>query len=351
MLGEVPQLTTQPAIKPLTLEYVKTIGITNNQPIGRGFHHPVGLVVSKDRRIFVLNRGLIEGGRGRLARVGVCNFDEEYLDEFGSFGSGDGQFEFATAIAIDSRERIYISDEYLHRISVFDTEGQFLSKWGTFGSGDGEIDGPSGLAFDSDDNVYLVDQNNHRVQKFTSDGRFLMTWGEEGSGEGQLNMPWGITLDSDGNVYVADWRNDRIQKFTSEGAFLAFFRESGEADGQLHRPSDVAVDGDGNVYVADWGNERVQVFGPGGEFLLKLRGEATVSKWAADFFEANPDEKRERDVSNLLPDLPSHLQTPYHISSQSEPYFWGPVAVVLDDPDHLYVVEHSRHRFQVYRRR
>ncbi len=344
-------MTTQTATKPLTLEYVKTIGITNNASSGRGFHHPVGLVVSRDRRIFVLNRGIIGGGRGRLARIGVCNLDEEYLDEFGSFGSGDGQFEFATAIAMDSRERIYVADEYLHRISVFDTSGEFLGKWGTFGSEDGEIDGPSGLAFDSDDNLYVVDQNNHRVQKFTADGRFLLSWGEHGSGEGRFNMPWGIALDSDSNVYVADWRNDRIQQFTSEGKFLAVFGEPGEGDGRLDRPSGVTVDADGNVYVADWGNERVQVFGPDGGFLLKLRGQATLSKWATDFLEANDDEKRERDVSNLLPELPPHLQTPYHISSQSEPYFWGPVAVALDDQGHLYVAEHSRHRFQVYRGR
>ena len=343
-------MTTQTTTRPLTLEYVKTVGLTHNGPRGRGFGHPVGLVIGKDGRIFVLNRGLIGAGRGRLARIGVCNLEEEYLDEFASFGKGDGQFEFATAIAMDSRERIYVADEYLHRISLFDTSGRFLGKWGTFGGGDGEIDGPSGLAFDSNDDLYVVNQNNHRIQKFTPEGAFLMTWGQEGSGPGQFNMPWGMTLDSDGNIYVADWRNDRIQKFTPEGEFLAAFGETGGSDGQLNRPSDVAVDGDGNVYVADWANERVQVFGPGGEFLLKLRGEATPSKWAEEFFEANPDEKRERDVSNLTPELPPHLQTPYHISSQSEPYFWGPVAVVLDDQDRLYVVEHSRHRFQVYRR-
>ena len=105
-------------------------------------------------------------------------------------------------------------------------------------------------------------------------------------------MPWGITLDSDGNVYVADWSNDRVQKFTPDGQPLGVIGESGDGDGQLNRPSDMAVDGDGNVYVTDWGNERVQVFGPDGGFLLALRGQATESKWAEEFFEANVDEKR-----------------------------------------------------------
>ena len=165
---------------------------------------------------------------------------------------------------------------------------------------------------------------------------------------GQLNMPWGLTVDAGGKVYVADWRNDRIQVFTASGEHLASYGESGDGDGQFSRPSDVAVDGDGNIYVADWGNERVQVLGPDGEFLLNLLGQATVSKWAEDFFASNPDEVVERDKSNLLPELPSHLDTAYHVSSQTEPYFWGPIAVTLDGEGRLYVTESNRHRFQVY---
>ncbi len=51
----------------------------------------------------------------------------------------------------------------------------------------------------------------------------------------------------------------------------------------------------------------------------------------------------------LSPNLPAHLNAPYHISSQIEPYFGGTVAVSLDRDGRLYVVETNRHRFQVYR--
>ncbi len=229
-------MSTQGATRTITLGYLKTIGIMNNNPVGRGFAHPVDLTVSEDGRIFVLNR------HPELTRVGVCTLDEEYLDEFGSYGHGDGQFWLPTAIAMDSQERIYVADEYHQSISVFDSSGTFAGKWGVSGSGDGEFDGPSGLVIDAEDNVFVVDQNNNRVQKFTTDGQYLLQWGEPGGGEGQFNLPWGLTLDSHGDVYVADW-----------------------------------------------GNERVQVLGPNGRFQQNLRGEATISKWAQDFLDANSD--------------------------------------------------------------
>ena len=335
-------MSTLSTTKPLVLKYLKTIGMVNPQATGRGFTNPVDLVIGTDGRIFVLNR--LAGH----VRIGVCNLDEDYLYEFGSPGDGDGQFRQPSSIAMDGQERIYVADEHNHRVSIFDPSGEFLGKWGEPGSGDGQLDGPCGLAFDAEDNLYVVDQNSSWVQKFTSDGEYLLQWGESGDGDGQFNLPWGITLDSQGDVYVADWRNDRIQKFTPDGRFLAEFGESGEGDGQFHRPSSVAVDADGHIYVADWGNERVQVLGPDGGFLLKLRGQATDSKWAEEYLASTPDEKAEREKANLIPELPPHLSTPYLISHQSEPYFLGPRSVNLDREGRLYVTESTRHRLQVY---
>ena len=126
---------------------------------------------------------------------------------------------------------------------------------------------------------------------------------------------------------------------------------SGDGDGQFYRPSAVAVDPAGYIYVADWGNERVQVLDPDGSFQVMLRGQATLSKWAEDFLAVNPDEKVTREMSNLIPELPPHLNTPHLTSSQIEPYFWGPVSVKLDREGRLYVPETNRHRVQIYQKR
>ena len=295
-------MSTQGVMQGVTMAYLKTIGIVNNGDNGRGFANPHDVVVSRDGRIFVLNR--CDPARATAIRVGICNLDEEYLGEFGNgFGEGDGQFGLPVAMALDSQERLYVTDEYLHRISVFDTSGTFLGKWGAMGSGNGEVNGPAGIAIDADDHVYIADQNNHRIQKFTGDGTFVTSFGN-----------------------------------------------SGDGDGQFSRPSGVTVDADGNIYVADWGNERVQVLGPDGSFQQRLRGQATLSKWASDFFAVNPDEKETREMSDLTPSLPPHLETPYQISSQVEPYFWGPVSVKVDADNRLYVAETNRHRLQIYQK-
>lgn len=336
------------AVATSPLAYIKTIGSVTVQP-GRGFINPYDMVVSADGRLFILNR--CDAARAALVRVGVMNFAEDYLGEFGKgYGSGDGQFTLPVAMALDSQERLYITDEHLHRVSMFDLSGEFLGKWGTFGSGEGELNAPAGIAIDAEDNVYIADQHNHRIQKFRTDGTYLGQWGAPGSAPGQFAMSWGVAVDTHGDVYVADWRNDRIQKFSSAGTFLASFGTSGSGEGQFSRPSGVAVDAEGYMYVADWGNERLQVLGPDGSFLQLLRGQATLSKWAEEFFAVNPDERETRAMSNLHPTLPPHLGTPHHVSSQTEPYFWGPVSVKLDRAGRLYVTEANRHRIQIYQR-
>ena len=318
--------------------YVKTLGMR------RMTSNPIDLALGREGRLYILCRGAL------ATEIRRYTWDDEDLGTIGGPGTTDGKFLWPGAILADEAENLYVSDEGCHSISLFSCDGTFIGKWGEQGSGPGQLNRPSGLAFDPEGNIYVVDTMNHRVQKFTRHGQFLLQWGKGGTGPGEFNMPWGIAVDDDGEVYVADWRNDRIQKFTSDGQFVASFGQSGQGEGQFHRPSSIAVDSEGYIYVADWGNERVQILGPDGSFQLLLRGQATLSKWAEEYFAVNPEEWQTRVISTLLPPLPPHLNTPYHISSQTEPYFWGPVSVTLDRENRLYVPETNRHRVQIYQK-
>lgn len=329
----------------LSIRYLKTIGIVNNGFNGRGFANPYDVAFGPGDEIFVLNR--CDPARRNAIRVGVCNLDEEYLYEFGyGFGDGDGQMTLPVAMAFDAEGRLLITDEHTNRVNIYSIKGDVIGKWGIEGDSEGEFNGPAGIAVDSAGLIYVCDQRNHRIQKYTPEGKFLSQWGIRGSGQGEFNLPWGIGVDTSDNVYVADWRNDRVQKFGPSGQYLKTIGDSGEEG--LNRPSGVSVDKNGNIYVTDWGNERLQVFDSSGEVVSSIRGEATLSNWAKDFFESNPDEMETREMSNLNPGIPDHLNTPYHVSSQTESYFWGPVSVRIDSNNRLYVVESNRHRIQIY---
>jgi len=332
-------------IAPVTFSYSHTIGRQEVRS-GNGFFNPVAIALGEGNLLYVLSRGTETSAFFPCKRVTVFTVDEEFVQDFGQKvgpedatreSAPDGSFMWPTSVALDSESNAYVADEWLNRISIFTRDGGWIGKWGTPGDSDGEINRPSGLAFDANDNLYLVDSLNNRVQVFTKEGKFLFKWGSSGSGDGEFNIPWGIEIDKNGDVYIADWRNDRIQKFAPDGRFLLKFGTSGQGDGEFNRPTGVAVDKDGTIYVTDFKNDRLQVFGADGSFITKLAGEATLSRWGRERVELDPVALKGREIAQGL----EEREKPFH----------GPIAVDVDDENRVFVVECSRHRVQVFRKR
>ena len=137
-----------------------------------------------------------------------------------------------------------------------------VKQWGSSGSGNGQFSNPSGIAIDSSNRVYVADSNNDRVQKFDNNGTFIKQWGSSGSGNGQFSNPHGIAIDSSGNVYVADSGNKRIQKSNSDGNVITTLDTGDKISAQFHNPIDITADLHGILYVVDEGNNRIDVFAP-----------------------------------------------------------------------------------------
>ena len=321
-------------LKDWTFTYSHSIG--RNEFAGTGFRNPVSLAMADDDVVYVLNRSYENRPDG--LRVTVCTLNEEYISEFGSYGVGDGQFIWPTAIAVDAGEKVYVADEWLNRITIFDKDGEYLSKWGTAGSGNGELKKPAGMVITPDGNMLLVDSGNHRIQKFTLDGQYINQFGSFGDGSGQFNLPWGIALDQEGLIYVADWRNDRIQQFNAQGQWQATFGQSGSGVGQFNRPSDVSVDKDGLIYVADRQNDRVQILAPDGRFVSALYGDHQLSQWGKEKLLSNPDMVRQRAIAVT------------NDNRAFEKAFSNPCAVNVDDQGRIFVLDHTRGRIQVYQK-
>jgi DNA-binding beta-propeller fold protein YncE len=118
-----------------------------------------------------------------------------------------------SAIATDSSGNVYVLDPGNGRIVKYTSAGGYITEWGSYGSGDGQFLVPEAVAVDASGTVYVSDDVTNRIQAFTEDGTYLTQWGTTGSGNGQFNRPIGIAVDAAGNIYVADGGNDRVQKF------------------------------------------------------------------------------------------------------------------------------------------
>jgi DNA-binding beta-propeller fold protein YncE len=271
--------------------------------------------------------------------------DHDFLGQIGTYGAGLGGMMWPTSVVLDGDENLYLADEYFNKVTKYDREGNPITEWGTKGSGDGQFNQPSGLLI-QDQLIYLVDSRNNRIQMYSLDGEFQGQWGSGGDGEGEFNLPWGISDDSEGNIYIADWRNDRIQKFDSNGNYISAI--GGGKTSVLDRPSDVAVDPDGNIYVTDWGSQRLLVLDQSGSILETKRGEADLNPWSVEYLSSQDDERKARE--SFVPVYQADTEDPSEVSARMEPYFWDPVAVELDQDGTVYVLETGRHRFQVFER-
>ena len=132
----------------------------------------------------------------------VVKFDKDgrYLLEFGSAGTGAGQFHpegQVHSIAIDANRRIYVGDRGNRRIQIFDEYGRYLDEWPN-------IQGPSDIKVMQDGTLWVTSGVGNRLARYElATGKLLDYWGMYGSFPGAFDNPHFISVDSDGSLYVA----------------------------------------------------------------------------------------------------------------------------------------------------
>ena len=193
----------------------------------------------------------------QLPRLGA--FRESVTDlSRGGKGTGKGQFDSPTGIAVDPNGNVLVADTGNRRIEKFSPNGAFVTDIGQF-------EAPNGIAIDRAGNIYIAEiGSKHCVQKLGPDGTFIAKWAPE------LYGPRKIAIGPDDSIYVVDSGRNRIVKFSPDGQVLASWGSEGSGDGQFRGLSSVAVDSiNSKVYVADPLNSRIQLFDSNGKFLTK----------------------------------------------------------------------------------
>lgn len=167
------------------------------------------------------------------------------------------QLFWPISIILDEQDNFYISDYATYKIYKYDSDAKLVTDWGGQGDGDGEFEYASAMALDSEGNIHIVDARNICVQKFDSNGVFLSKWELESSG---MRKPMGIAFDENDNVFLVDQRFDKARKFGPDKNLLVKWGGLGTDPDRMNAPESIAVGKDGSVYVVDTGNNRVQKF-------------------------------------------------------------------------------------------
>ena len=230
------------------------------------------------------------------------------LHEFGSSGTGNGQFDYPAAVCT-FLDKIIVCDCNNHRIQIFEKSGQFISTFGSSGSPIGQFWCPSGICTVGE-NLWISDRYNHRIQIFNSlfhpvccipfgkhiplqiccnikkeiqvtsyemvttlsqDGHEIKKFCSKGKRNNQFDGPEGICYNSRDEILVSDSWNNRIQIFNKDGVFLRTLGSKGIGSDQFQYQRGICTDWEDNIYVADYGNNRVSIFNPSGIFIRQIK--------------------------------------------------------------------------------
>lgn len=244
------------------LELDAETGVIINEWGANLFIMPHGLTVDKDDNVWVTDVGLHQIFRfshnGQLLmKLGVAKTE----------GDDSLHFNLPTDIAVAPDGSFYVSDGYGNsRVVKFDASGKFLFQWGTAGSGEGEFDTPHGITLDKDENVYVADRQNNRIQVFDKSGKFLRVLKNSDS---VPQLP-SVTIDSAQQIYAVDFdyvvttdmgnKGSKVLLYDSAGNIRMQFGSIGVDERVKSWFHDLAVDKQGNIYVGDIRNTKLLKF-------------------------------------------------------------------------------------------
>ena len=102
----------------------------------------------------------------------------------GAISSASGDSELQTRVAVDGLGNIYALGTFNSAVFKFGPEGKFLNRFGGRGDQPGQFHAPSAIAVDGRGRVYVSDIKG--IQIFDTDGRYINVLKTDGPASGMV---------------------------------------------------------------------------------------------------------------------------------------------------------------------
>jgi sugar lactone lactonase YvrE len=189
------------------------------------FYQPNDVITLRNGDILVAEgHGNAENISNRIVRF---NRDGRHVGQFGTRGSGPGEFIQPHALALDSQGRLFVGDRSNNRIQIMTTDGKFIAEWAQFSR-------PSGIFIDRNDTIYVADSESGSVAPPQAAWRRGIRIGSAKDGKVQYLIPdpearnapdfrgtsaaEGVAVDAAGNIYGAEVGPRALKKYVKKAA-------------------------------------------------------------------------------------------------------------------------------------
>lgn len=206
---------------------------------------PGAIAVDRDGALWVVDT--------RKLRIVRLDNAGNIVTSFASKGSGAGQLDEPSDMAIASSGIIFVADPGNDWVQAFSRDGLFLSVIRS-GSG-GNFDKPVAIALDPHDNLYVLDRGRSSVSIFSARGEALGEFGNDRKKAVYLSSPLDLMATHD-ELYVLEV--DGVKVFSHEGAYLRSFGAGGKDVGAFFKPTVITAMDSSAFAIADTGNKRIQ---------------------------------------------------------------------------------------------
>lgn len=119
-----------------------------------------------------------------------------------------------SGLATDTAGTLWVSDTAENRIMKFSPSGAFLMQFGSMGTGNGQFVNPISIAAAPSGNIMVSDSTNNRLQEFQPNGVYLRKFGSAGTGLGQVTEERGLAFGPGNVLYLADAGGHRINRWS-----------------------------------------------------------------------------------------------------------------------------------------